>query len=56
MPHTHLRIPLSLSAERGQTLAEYSLLVALIAIVVAVALPTLGSQIATMFSRFAAAF
>jgi Flp pilus assembly pilin Flp len=51
---THLRI--SLSDERAQSLAEYSLLVALIAIVVAVVLPTLGSQIASMFSQFAAAF
>jgi Flp pilus assembly pilin Flp len=47
---------ISLSDERAQTLAEYSLLVALIAIVVAVTLPTLGSQVASMFSRFAAAF
>lgn len=56
VPHTHLRNPLPPSDERGQTLAEYSLLVALIAIVVAVVLPTLGSQIAAMFSQFAAAF
>lgn len=56
MLHTHLRNPLSPSDERAQTLAEYSLLVALIAIVVAVVLPTLGSQIAGLFSQFTAAF
>lgn len=55
MTHTTLRILPPLSAERGQTLTEYSLLVALIAIVVAVVLPTLGGDIASMFSRFAAA-
>lgn len=37
--------------ERGATMVEYGLIVALIAVVVAVAAGTLGSQIATLFTN-----
>jgi Flp pilus assembly pilin Flp len=54
MPHPVPRIRLRRDA-RGQTLAEYSLLVGLIAIVVAVALPLLGTSVSGMIARFASA-
>jgi Flp pilus assembly pilin Flp len=44
------------SAERGQTMAEYAILVSGIAIVVAVALPLLGSAVLGLFSSAVAAF
>lgn len=37
--------------DRGATMVEYGLIVALIAVVVAVAAATLGSQIATLFTN-----
>jgi Flp pilus assembly pilin Flp len=47
-------IPSSRSAERGQGLAEYALILALIAIVAILALLFLGSQISTILSRVGA--
>lgn len=47
IPNTH--------DEAGQTIAEYSVLVAGIAVVVAVALPYLGSAVAGLFSGATAA-
>jgi Flp pilus assembly pilin Flp len=44
-------IPSSQPAERGQGLAEYALILALIAIVAILALLFLGSQISTILSR-----
>ncbi len=44
-------IPSSQSAERGQGLAEYALILALIAIVAILALLFLGSQISNILSR-----
>jgi Flp pilus assembly pilin Flp len=44
------------AAERGQTMAEYAILVSGIAIVVAVALPLVGSAVAGLFSSAVAAF
>ena len=46
---THLRARLG-TDERGASLVEYALLVALIAVVVAVALVTLGTTIRTKYS------
>lgn len=47
-------IPSSRSTERGQGLAEYALILALIAIVAILALLFLGSQISTILSRVGA--
>jgi len=44
------------AAERGQTMAEYAILVSGIAIVVAVALPLVGSAVLGLFSSAVAAF
>ena len=44
----------SLKREEGQTLAEYALLLALIAIVVVAAVTLLGSQLDTVFARITA--
>ena len=41
----------SLEREEGQTLAEYALLLALIAIVVILAVTALGTQIQTVFTN-----
>jgi Flp pilus assembly pilin Flp len=49
------RIPL-IDADHGQTLAEYSLLIGLIAVVVALALPGVASGVQGLFSSAAAAF
>jgi pilus assembly protein Flp/PilA len=45
----------SLKREEGQTLAEYALLLALIAIVVIVAVTALGERIGTVFEQITAA-
>ena len=45
----------SLKREEGQTLAEYALLLALIAIVVIVAVTALGTQIQTVLDQITAA-
>ncbi|HEY8644493.1 MAG TPA: hypothetical protein VIL77_01290 [Gaiellaceae bacterium] len=55
MPQTHTR-RLHLPNESGQTLTEYSLLIALIAVGVAVLLPGLQTAITGFFSSAAAAF
>lgn len=55
MPLTHPR-RLNLPSESGQTLTEYSLLVALIAVGVAVLLPGLATAVTGFFSGAAAAF
>ncbi|GAA4109736.1 hypothetical protein GCM10022415_03070 [Knoellia locipacati] len=39
-----------LSSEKGATMVEYGLMVALVAVVVAVAVTTLGTRIASMFN------
>jgi pilus assembly protein Flp/PilA len=43
----------SIAGEKGQDLAEYALLIALIAIVVVVAVAFLGGQIGAAFNRIA---
>jgi len=43
-------------SEAGASLAEYALLVFLIAVVVAVTLPLVGAAISNMFQQLAAAF
>ena len=43
---------LRLEKEEGQTLAEYALILALIAVVVVVVVATLGGTISSMFSPF----
>ena len=45
----------TLKCEEGQTLAEYALLLALIAIVVIVAVTALGTQIQTVLGQITAA-
>ena len=42
--------PLNLEREEGQTLVEYALIIAFIAIVVLVAVTFLGSRISSLFS------
>jgi Flp pilus assembly pilin Flp len=54
MPQLHTR-RLNLTADSGQTLTEYSFLVALIAIVVAVLLPGVATTITGIFNGFTAA-
>lgn len=54
MPHHHPRHP-QLDTEAGQTLTEYSLLIALIAVFVAVALPGVATAVTSLFSGFTAA-
>lgn len=48
-----LTLPTAVSVKReeGQTLAEYALILALIAVVVAVAVTLLGGQIKSIFSK-----
>ena len=55
MPHTHSRRT-HLSNESGQTMAEYSLLIALIAVAVAVLLPGIATGLIGFLSNAAAAF
>jgi Flp pilus assembly pilin Flp len=55
MPQTHTR-RLHLMNEPGQTLTEYSLLLVLIAVGIAVLLPGLATAISGFFSGAAAAF
>jgi Flp pilus assembly pilin Flp len=55
MPQTHTR-RLHLLNEAGQTLTEYSLLIALIAVGVAVVLPGLKTAVMAFFTSAAAAF
>jgi Flp pilus assembly pilin Flp len=45
-----------LSDQRAQTLTEYSLLVGLIAILVAITLPAIGGSIEAFFTNFASHF
>jgi Flp pilus assembly pilin Flp len=54
MTQLHTR-RLNLTADSGQTLAEYSFLVALIAIVVAVLLPGIATTLTGIFNGFTAA-
>jgi Flp pilus assembly pilin Flp len=54
MPHTHTR-RLHLLTESGQTLTEYSLLIVLIAVGVAVLLPGLATVLTGFFSSAATA-
>ena len=42
-----------LSCERGQTMAEYGILIAVIALIVVVAAVTLGSSLSTLFHNTA---
>ena len=56
MPQPHTTRRLHLSNESGQTLTEYSLLIVLIAVAVAVLLPGLATVLITFFSNAAAAF
>jgi pilus assembly protein Flp/PilA len=42
-----------LSSERGQTMAEYGILIAVIALIVVVAAVTLGSSMSTLFHNTA---
>ena len=51
--HTHTPQP---STERGQTLAEYAILISGIAIVVAVTIPLFGSAILGIFTSFTNVF
>jgi Flp pilus assembly pilin Flp len=55
MPHTHTR-RLQLRNDSGQTLTEYSLLIVLIAVAIAVLLPGLATVLTGFFSSAAAAF
>jgi pilus assembly protein Flp/PilA len=54
MKNTLLSIVVRLTADRGQTMAEYGILIAVIALVVVVAAVTLGSSISTLFHNTAA--
>jgi Flp pilus assembly pilin Flp len=56
MPQPHTRRHQHLSNESGQTLTEYSLLVVLIAVAIAVLLPGLATALNGFFSDAAAAF
>jgi Flp pilus assembly pilin Flp len=55
MPQTHTRRP-HFRTESGQTMTEYSLLLVLIAVGIAVLLPGLASAISGFFTSAAAAF
>jgi Flp pilus assembly pilin Flp len=55
MPPKHPHTPQT-STERGQTLAEYAILISGIAIVVAVAVPLVGSAILGIFTSFTKVF
>jgi Flp pilus assembly pilin Flp len=57
MPHTPPKTPRRRMLEdAGQTMTEYALLVSLIAIVVAVAVPLVTNQLESIFRALAAAF
>jgi pilus assembly protein Flp/PilA len=51
MLQKYLELQNRLKSEEGQTMAEYGLLLALIAVVVIVAITALGSQLSTLFSQ-----
>ena len=55
MPHTH-RHTFHIHDEQAQTIAEYAFLISLIAVVVAVILPLLGTSISGLFDPLASAF
>jgi Flp pilus assembly pilin Flp len=55
MPPQHPHTPQP-SNERGQTLAEYAILISGIAIVVAVAVPLVGTALSGLFTAVANAF
>ena len=54
MPPHHPHTPNALT-ERGQTLAEYAVLISGIAVVVAVSIPLLGTAILRLFAAAASA-
>jgi Flp pilus assembly pilin Flp len=45
-----IRLSVRLAVERGQTLAEYGILIAVIAVIVIVAALTLGDSLSSLFS------
>ena len=47
----YIRLVNWLNEQKGQGMAEYGLIIALVAIVVIVALTALGTQLQTIFSR-----
>jgi Flp pilus assembly pilin Flp len=55
MKHTFRNLS-SAADETGQTMAEYGVLVAGIALVVALAIPTFGAAIGNLFSAVVSAF
>jgi Flp pilus assembly pilin Flp len=55
MPPKHPHTPQT-STERGQTLAEYAILISGIALVVAISVPLFGSAILGIFTTFTNAF
>jgi Flp pilus assembly pilin Flp len=55
MPHTHSR-PLHIRDDHGQTMAEYAFLISLIAAVVALSLPLLGTSISGLFNPLVTGF
>ncbi len=58
MPQTHRRhfAQIDPADEQGQTMTEYSLLVALIAVTVAVAVPAVGSAVSGLIGQASAFF
>jgi len=56
MPHTPPTAHLTAADDRGQTLSEYGLLLALIAIVVALVFPVVVGPLQNFFTTAAAAF
>jgi len=55
MPHTLSRTP-HMQDEQGQTIAEYALLVAFIAVTVALILPLFGATISGLFDPLLSVF
>jgi Flp pilus assembly pilin Flp len=55
MKHTRRNLVLA-ADETGQTMAEYGVLITAIAIVVAVAIPTLGTAVGNLYRAVAGAF
>ena len=53
MQQLYLRVRNWLTREEGQDLAEYALLIGLIALVVLIAVTLLGENLSTLFSRIA---
>ena len=53
MQQLYLRVRNWLTREEGQDLAEYALLIGLIALVVLLAVTLLGRNLSTLFSRLA---